>query len=103
MYDTTEPERDWESHLDQVAARAVPLPGELAALLRSLPLLLDDEPLAVLRAIGALEAIVADAGPVAARIVTRRDRTDLPRIAEALGMTEQATDARLSHYTSLNL
>ncbi|MGA5069053.1 hypothetical protein ACPB9E_35675 [Streptomyces exfoliatus] len=81
--------------------------AELTALLRRLPLLLDelidDEPLAVLRAVGALEAIVADAGPVAARIVTRRDRTDLSRIAEALGMTQQATDTRLSHYTYLDL
>ncbi|MGA5069346.1 hypothetical protein ACPB9E_37360 [Streptomyces exfoliatus] len=35
-YDTTVPERDWESRLDQVAARTLPLPGELTALLRRL-------------------------------------------------------------------
>ncbi|MFI9748231.1 hypothetical protein [Streptomyces sp. NPDC052494] len=52
---------------------------------------------------GLLEAIVADAGRVAVRIVTRRDRTDLPQIAEALGMTEQAADTRLSHHAYLDL
>ncbi|MEU2244668.1 hypothetical protein ABZ572_35370 [Streptomyces sp. NPDC018338] len=50
-----------------------------------------------------LEAIVADAGRVAARIVTCRDRTDLPQIAEALRMAEQAADTRLSRHAYLDL
>ncbi|MFF9853441.1 hypothetical protein [Streptomyces litmocidini] len=101
-YDISGPERDWEAHLDEVAARAVPLPEDLAGLLRQLherlDELVDDHPLSVVKAAGELEAAVAFFGPLAARIVTRSKQLPLAHVAEVLGMTEQAAGSRLRHY-----
>ncbi|SEE24036.1 hypothetical protein [Streptomyces sp. TLI_105] len=104
-YDVSGPERDWEAHLDDVAARTVPLPGDVTGLLRTLrerlDELVDDEPLVVLKAAGKLEAIVADHGPIAARYIAG-DVTPLPRLTEALGTTEKAAASRLTRYQYLN-
>ncbi|SEE60125.1 hypothetical protein [Streptomyces sp. TLI_105] len=101
-YDISGPERDWEAHLDEVAARAVPLPEDLVVLLRQLherlDELVDDHPLAVVKAAGELEAAVAFFGPLAARMVTRSEQLPLAHVAEVLGMTEQAAGSRLRHY-----
>ncbi|MFE3644272.1 hypothetical protein ACFXOM_25275 [Streptomyces sp. NPDC059169] len=105
-YDTSGPERDWDEHMDQVAAVALALPDDLADLLRRLrgclDELLDDAPLAVVKAAGELEAIVTDTGPAAASLV-RKAETPLSRIAELLGMTEKEAESRLDHYWYLGL
>ncbi|MEV8628602.1 hypothetical protein [Streptomyces sp. NPDC051079] len=104
-YDTSGPEKEWEAHMDDVAARTAPLPDDVAGLLRTLrerlDELVDDEPLIVLKAAGKLEALVADYGPIAARYIAR-GTIPLPRIAEALGTTEKAARSRLTHYEYLN-
>ncbi|GGT26698.1 hypothetical protein GCM10010222_80590 [Streptomyces tanashiensis] len=104
-YDISGPERDWEAHMDDVATGAVPLPDDVAGLLRTLrgrlDELVDDEPLLVLRAAEEMEAIVADFGPIAARYIAG-DAVPLPRLAEALGTTEKAAGARMAHYRYLN-
>ncbi|MFD3334605.1 hypothetical protein ACFWV1_18395 [Streptomyces sp. NPDC058700] len=106
-YDTSGPEQDWESHLDEVAARAVPLPEDLAGLLRRvrerLDELVDDDPLAVVKAAGELEATVAFFGPLATRIVTSSEQLPLAQVAQVLGMTEQAAGSRLRHYEYMAL
>ncbi|MEU0404585.1 hypothetical protein ABZ318_31075 [Streptomyces sp. NPDC006197] len=105
-YDTSGPEKDWDNHMDQVAARAISLPEDVAALLRRLrerlDLLLDDAPLAALKAADDLEVIVAMTGPHAASLVTRGQAIPMPQIAEALGMTEKAARSRLLYYEHLN-
>ncbi|WP_030556732.1 hypothetical protein [Streptomyces sp. NRRL F-5135] len=106
-YDTSGPERDWGSHLDEVAARAVPLPEDLAGLLRRLherlDELVDDDPLTVVKAAGELKATVAVFGPLATRIVTSSEQLPLARVAEVLGMTEQAASSLLRHYEHMDL
>ncbi|MFI8823736.1 hypothetical protein [Streptomyces sp. NPDC053431] len=107
VHDTSGPKRDWEAHMEQVAARAVALPDDLAVLLDQLrdrlDALLDDAPLTALKAADALESVVASTGPVAALFLTRAaDVLPMARIAELLGMTEQAAGSRLAHYRHLN-
>ncbi|MGA5069319.1 hypothetical protein ACPB9E_37210 [Streptomyces exfoliatus] len=106
-YDTSGPGREGESHLDEVAASAVPLPEDLAGLLRQLRELLDelvdDDPLMVVKAAGELEATVAFFGPLATRIVTSSEQLPLAQVAEVLGMTEQAAGSRLWHYEYMDL
>ncbi|MFC8176698.1 hypothetical protein ACFUPY_33095, partial [Streptomyces sp. NPDC057325] len=57
----------------------------------------------MLKACDVLEAIVAETGPEAARVLDREHDEDgaMPTVAEALGMTEQAARARLLHYEHL--
>ncbi|MFI8963040.1 hypothetical protein ACIGO8_13045 [Streptomyces sp. NPDC053493] len=101
-YDVLGPELDWQTHLDEVTARAVPLPEDLAGLLRQLrerlDELVDDSPLTVVKATAELEATVAFFAPLAARIVARSMQLPLAHVAEALGMTEQAAGSRLRRY-----
>ncbi|MFG3343681.1 hypothetical protein ACGF1Z_01300 [Streptomyces sp. NPDC048018] len=104
---TPGPKRDWEAHMDLVAARAVPLPDDVAALLDELrarlDTLLDHAPLTALKAADALQGVVASTGPVAALFVSRAAEVlPMARIAELLGMTEQAAGSRLAHYRQLN-
>ncbi|MFE7511430.1 hypothetical protein ACFU8I_09420 [Streptomyces sp. NPDC057540] len=104
-YDVSTPEEEWEAHMDDVAARAVPLPDDVAGLLRTLrerlDELVDDEPVMVLKAAEVMGAIVADYGPLAARYI-KGDAVPLPRLAEALGTTEKAAGSRLTHYAYLS-
>ncbi|MEU2074495.1 hypothetical protein [Streptomyces sp. NPDC013489] len=90
-YDVSGPEEDWETHMDDVATRAVPLPDDVSGLLRTLrqrlDALVDDEPLVVLKAAEEAEAIVADFGPIAARYLAG-DAIPLARIAEALSVLD---------------
>ncbi|MFE0737461.1 hypothetical protein [Streptomyces sp. NPDC058855] len=51
-----------------------------------------------LRIVGELDAIISSAGPYAARTATAD--IPMPRIAEALGMTEKAARSRLHRYDS---
>ncbi|WP_435972254.1 hypothetical protein [Streptomyces sp. Qhu_M48] len=85
----------------------MPLPEDLAGLLRQLrerlDELVDDDPLMVVKAAGELEATVAFFGPLATRIVTSSEQLPLARIAEVLGMTEQAAGSRLRHYEYMDL
>ncbi|MER8043636.1 hypothetical protein [Streptomyces sp. NPDC094032] len=105
-YDTSAPRADWKAHMDDVAARAVPLPQDLSTLLRQVRKRLDhlvdeeDEPLQVLKAADELEAIISEIAPYAASLITRSS-TPLTKLAEAYGKTEKATSSRLSHYTYL--
>ncbi|MEU8763829.1 hypothetical protein [Streptomyces sp. NPDC048659] len=107
-YDVSGPLQDWEAHMDEVAARAVRLPEDVAGLLKRLyerlDELVDDEPLTVLRAVDRLEAIVGVYGPMAARLVTGIGEAGggMVRVAEALGMTEEAAGSRLRHYRYLD-
>ncbi|MGW7433956.1 hypothetical protein ACWGIN_30995 [Streptomyces sp. NPDC054861] len=101
-YDTSGPERDWERHVDDVQARTVPLPAEVSDLLQQLrqrlERLIDDAPLAAVKAAGELESMAAAIGPVAAYLAVREDDLSWPRVAEALGTTEQEARSRLLHY-----
>ncbi|MFF5393062.1 hypothetical protein ACFY5H_32865 [Streptomyces sp. NPDC013012] len=111
-YDTSGPYEEWETHLDDVAGRAVALPEDLTELLGQVRERLDrlwweeDKARAyamMLKACDVLEAIVAETGPEAARVLDREhdEGGAAPAVAEALGMTEQAARARLLHYEHL--
>ncbi|MEU7029117.1 hypothetical protein AB0A60_20820 [Streptomyces sp. NPDC046275] len=104
-YDVSVPEEDWEAHLDEVAARAVRLPEDLDELLRGLRGRLDEladvQPLAVLKAVGELESAAAVFGPLATRYLTGAEPDVIARLAEGLGLTEQAAGSRLRHYQYL--
>ncbi|MFF2571321.1 hypothetical protein [Streptomyces sp. NPDC058084] len=106
-HDTTGPKRDWDAHMDRVAARAAPLPDDVAALLDELrdrlDTLLDHAPLIALKAADELQGVVASTGPVAALFLTRAAEVlPMSRLAELLGMTEEAAGSRLAHYRQLN-
>ncbi|WP_093878405.1 hypothetical protein [Streptomyces sp. TLI_105] len=73
--------------------------GLLGKLRERLDEIVGDEPLVVLKAAGELEAIVASTGPLAAAYVTG-DEIPMPRVAEALGMTEKAGPAPAWRTTS---
>ncbi|MFD5343934.1 hypothetical protein ACFWJY_09245 [Streptomyces anulatus] len=66
LYDTRQIQDDWARHIDDVEARAVPVPDVLVALLdqveQELDRLASDAPLAALRAISRLEHVIAEAG-----------------------------------------
>ncbi|MFF5638668.1 hypothetical protein [Streptomyces sp. NPDC012825] len=109
-YDTSGPYGEWKAHLDDVAGRAVALPKDLAALLGQVReridrMWLEDDTTrgyaAMLRVCGALEAIVTETGPEAARALAREHDEAMPAVAEALGMTEKAARTRLLHYEHL--
>ncbi|MFF7177989.1 hypothetical protein [Streptomyces sp. NPDC008121] len=101
-YDTTDAERDWEAHLDDVEARTVPLPTEVSDLLhrlrQRLEQLVDDAPLVAVKAAGELETIAAAIGPPAAYLAVRADGVSWQRIADALGTTGQEARSRLLRY-----
>ncbi|MET9437543.1 hypothetical protein [Streptomyces sp. NPDC006551] len=101
-YDTSAVAADWAAHLDDVEARSVPLPAEVADLLTKLSerlqSLVDDSPLATLKAVNELEVIVELVGPQVARIAMYGDEIPWPRIAEGLGTTETDARSRLHRY-----
>jgi hypothetical protein len=101
-YDTSEAERDWEAHLDDVEARSVPLPIEVTDLLHQLrqrlEQLVDDAPLAAVRAAGRLEAMAGAIGSPAAYRAVRGAEVSWRQIADALGTTEEEARSRLLRY-----
>ncbi|MFS0696729.1 hypothetical protein [Streptomyces nitrosporeus] len=100
-YDTTGPEGDWDTHLAEVRARAVPVPADLATLIeqlgRQLTTLASEEPLAALRAATVLERLAATTATGAALRIDPDD-AEWETIARALGVSEQTARARLTRY-----
>ncbi|MWA07695.1 hypothetical protein [Streptomyces sp. BA2] len=100
-YDTAGPLEDWLQHVEGVAARAVPLPTELAGLIanveEALVKLADDSPLAALRAIGAVERITDAVARTAAHDVTADNPSPKAR-STALGLPVGDADSRIFHY-----
>ncbi|MGW2017046.1 hypothetical protein [Streptomyces sp. NPDC001927] len=101
LHDTSGPLANWSAHMDQVAALRVPLPEAvteaLAQLRKLLDELVDDQPLTALRAAREMEQVVTSFAPYVARIVAQED-TQLPEVAEALGVTEKAAHSCLSRF-----
>ncbi|MFF7183114.1 hypothetical protein [Streptomyces sp. NPDC008121] len=101
-YDTSEAERDWESHLEDVEGRSVPLPAEVSDLLhelrRRLEQLVDDAPLAAVKAAGRLEAMAGAVGSPAAYLAVRGAEVSWHQVAEALGTTVEEARSRLLRY-----
>ncbi|MER8237552.1 hypothetical protein [Streptomyces sp. NPDC094049] len=107
-YDVSGPYGDWAAHLDEVSARVVVLPEELVVALKRVREEMDRLFLGegayvrVLRTCGELEAIVVAAGPEAVRFLASGEDGEVPRVAEALGMTEEAARVRLARYERLD-
>jgi hypothetical protein len=99
---TTGPREDWARHIAEVEARSIPLPPALEDLLGQmgdqLGALLDDAPLAALKAVAALERIAQRVGHEAAYSV-RADETPWEAIATALGLPEGDARGRLLTYS----
>ncbi|MFJ6438281.1 hypothetical protein [Streptomyces sp. NPDC091416] len=102
LFDTTGPEEDWDQHIRDVEARAVPVPDDLATLIeqieRRLGNLAGDAPLAALRAISRLEHTITDAGRTAAFHAEAGTR-DGSVIGPGLGLPEREARQRLLRYT----
>ncbi|WP_327713241.1 hypothetical protein OG912_38635 (plasmid) [Streptomyces sp. NBC_00464] len=102
LFDTSGPEGDWDRHVADVEARAIPIPEDLVALLdqveQRLDSLVDDAPLAALRAISRLERVVADAARTAA-FHAEADRQERSTIGPGLGLPEHEARQRLLRYT----
>ncbi|MFE0777785.1 hypothetical protein [Streptomyces sp. NPDC058861] len=100
-YNTSGPEEDWERHMNEVAARMVPLPEDVTGLLNQLRERLseidDKNPLAALRVVGELEAMASSTGPYVARRIAFED-VSAEAVAEGLGITEDKARSRLSRY-----
>ncbi|MFJ3906300.1 hypothetical protein [Streptomyces sp. NPDC090025] len=100
LHDTSGPERDWERHMDEVAAGAPAMPEDVEVLVRTLrDRIVDiegDDPLTALRIAVVLEAVALPAGEYAAREAARKHSER--EIAVALGMTEDAASSRLRRY-----
>ncbi|WP_326686220.1 MULTISPECIES: hypothetical protein [unclassified Streptomyces] len=88
---------DWSAHIDEVAARAVPLPAEvtdgLEVLAERLHALAEQSPTAALRALGALERLAADVGSTAAFEI-RAGEVPAEAVGEALGLSEARARSR---------
>lgn len=101
LFDTYGPENDWDQHMDEVEARAVPLPSDLAALLDQVQARLDtlaaDAPLATLRAVAALERATGRAARTAALYANDDDPTGTAA-GKALGLTPREARSRIFHY-----
>lgn len=101
LFDTYGPENDWEQHVEDVEARAVPLPSDLVALLDQvqdrLDVLASDAPLATLRAVAALERATCRAGRTAALYANSDDPTG-EAAGNALGLTPREARSRVFHY-----
>ncbi|MFD8693130.1 hypothetical protein [Streptomyces sp. NPDC059651] len=82
------PHDDWKQHIVDVEHRAVPIPQDVADLLRCLrerlAVLADDAPLAALRIVGDLEHTITEAGAFAAQ-TARADDQSWDAIATGLG------------------
>ncbi|GGY77649.1 hypothetical protein OHA57_38405 (plasmid) [Streptomyces anulatus] len=103
LYDTRQLKDDWARHIDDVEARAVPVPDVLVALLdqveQELDRLAGDAPLAALRAISRLEHVIAEAGYAAAYGARGRREvwnSDRPRPRAARERRPPAPTQRLS-------
>ncbi|MFE1230620.1 hypothetical protein [Streptomyces sp. NPDC058745] len=101
-YDTSDAERDWKAHVDAVRALTVPLPTEVSDLMEQLrqrlDRLVDDAPLAALKAVSGLESIIALVAPPAAYFAVRAGDVSWQQIAEGLGTTEDEARSRLMRY-----
>lgn len=96
------PRGDWERHLDEVEARTVPLPAELAHLLErvedQLNSLAGQAPVAALKAVAALERVTRSVARDAAYIA-EADDLSWESIGTGLGISEKEARSRLTHYT----
>ncbi|MFF2236291.1 hypothetical protein [Streptomyces anulatus] len=102
LYDTRQIPDDWARHIDDVEARAVPVPDVLVALLdqveQELDRLAGDAPLAALRAISRLEHVIAEAGDAAA-YGSEADARSGTLIGPGLGLPEHEGRRRLLRYS----
>ncbi|WP_285566738.1 hypothetical protein [Streptomyces sp. RTGN2] len=101
-FDTFGAEADWDRHIGEVEAPAVPIPGDVAALLvqvdERLNALAFDAPLAALRVIATLERIVTEAGGTAAFHAEADDPVG-SALGPGLGLPDRDARARLLRYT----
>ncbi|WP_052659050.1 hypothetical protein [Streptomyces sp. MNU77] len=102
LYDTRQIQDDWARHIDDVEARAVPVPDVLVALLdqveQELAGLASDAPLAALGAISRLEHVIAEAGDAAA-YGAEADARSGTLIGPGLGLPENEGRRRLLSYS----
>ncbi|MER5428298.1 hypothetical protein [Streptomyces sp. NPDC002588] len=99
--DTGDAYRDWSEHIRAVERRTVPLPDELTHLLDvledQLAALVEQAPVAALRAATALERLTADIAQEAAYAI-QEDEVSWERIGTALGVSPARAESLLTHY-----
>ncbi|MDQ8704879.1 hypothetical protein RCO28_20630 [Streptomyces sp. LHD-70] len=100
-FPSPEPLVDWERHLDEVEALTIPLPDELTVLLEQvteqLERLVQNSPLAAIKAVSALERATKRFGSQAAAY-TEADELSDETVANALGLSAADARARLLCY-----
>ncbi|MEV7659603.1 hypothetical protein AB0O39_36245 [Streptomyces anulatus] len=102
LYDTSKLRDDWARHIDDVEARAAPVPDDLAVLLDQIEHRLDglagDQPLAALRVINRLKRVIVEVGDAAA-YVAEADARSGTAIGPGLGLPEDEARRRLLRYS----
>lgn len=102
LYDTSGPEGDWDAHMADVQARAVPVPADVNALLDQLEtrftVLIEDEPLAALRAAATLERLTQRLAADAVYNVDGVDGPEWDTVAQGLGVSRRTARSRLTRY-----
>ncbi|GGV14683.1 hypothetical protein GCM10010245_25470 [Streptomyces spectabilis] len=100
-FPSPEPLLDWERHINDVAARTVPLPTELADLIEQidgqLTRLVQDAPLAALKAVIVLEGLTKRVARDSARRA-EGDGLSGETLGQALGLSPDAAESRLLGY-----
>lgn len=96
------PQGDWDRHIQEVEARTVPLPAELADLIgrveERLEALAQQAPVAALKAVAALERATKRVARDAA-YMAEADDLSWESIGTGLGLSEKGARSRLTHYT----
>jgi hypothetical protein len=99
--DASDTHEEWVQHIRDVKARTVPLPPELEELLdrldAQLSALADEAPVAVLRAVTALDRLTRRVGHDAAHYA-QADEVPSDQVATALGLPEADARALLNRY-----
>ncbi|MFE7106783.1 hypothetical protein ACFU98_09605 [Streptomyces sp. NPDC057575] len=94
LHDTSGSEGDWDAHINDVQARAVPLPVDLITLLDQaetrLTVLIADEPLAAIRVAATLERMTQRVAEDAVYSLDTVDGPEWGAVALALGVSRRA-------------
>ncbi|MFB6505178.1 MULTISPECIES: hypothetical protein [unclassified Streptomyces] len=102
LFDTGDPENDWDTHIAEVRARTVPVPPDLTALIdqlrERLTGLVDQEPLAAVRAAATLERLTEQATTEAAFNIDAPGGPSWDEVGRALGISARTARTRLTRY-----
>ncbi|MGW2181871.1 hypothetical protein ACWCXX_28005 [Streptomyces sp. NPDC001732] len=102
LFDTSGPENDRDTHIAEVQAGTVPVPPDVTALIdqlgKRLIRLVDEEPLAAVRAAATLERLTKQATTDVAFDIDTPGGPSWDEVGRALGISTRAARSRLAHH-----